>query len=267
MIESSDWSDRWNRVRERLDRDGFAVWEDPRATAWAGPVLEEIERLFELEGERAGSEFRLEPGCRRLANLLDKSALIREVVLFEPVLTVARHVLGDSPKISSVNVRSVNPRSTIRQPLHADGGVVMDDVGATVFNAIWLLDGLTGDNGAIRVVPGSHLTRQLPQDALQDPLEDHPRQLTVTARPGSILLLNAHTWHGGLPNNTPDHRRTLHVFFTRRDQPQQQYQRRLLRPETLAQLNPELRRLLAIDDPENDRLCSQSTNMSGFLKS
>jgi hypothetical protein len=58
----------------------------------------------------------------------------------------------------------------------------------------------------------------------------------------------------------------LHVFFARRDKPQQQYQKRLLDAEVQKALSPELRRLLAIDDAENDALCQGDYVRSGFLK-
>ena len=54
--------------------------------------------------------------------------------------------------------------------------------------------------------------------------------------------------------------------YTRNDKPQQQYQKALLRSETVAGLTPLQRRVLALDDVENDRLSSETTRMSGFLK-
>jgi hypothetical protein len=58
----------------------------------------------------------------------------------------------------------------------------------------------------------------------------------------------------------------MHGFYCRRDKPQQQYQKRLLRPETQQRLGPELRKLLALDDPLNDQLSATGSNQSGFLK-
>jgi hypothetical protein len=58
----------------------------------------------------------------------------------------------------------------------------------------------------------------------------------------------------------------LHVFFCRRDKPQQQYQKQLVRPDVQAKLSPELRELLALDDPLNDRLSAEVVTRSGFLK-
>jgi len=73
-------------------------------------------------------------------------------------------------------------------------------------------------------------------------------------------------WHGGTANRTDRRRRALHGFYTRNDKPQQQYQKALLRPETVAVLTPLQHRVLALDDAENDRLSSETTRMSGFLK-
>ena len=58
----------------------------------------------------------------------------------------------------------------------------------------------------------------------------------------------------------------MHVYYTRWDKPQQQYQRRLLRPEVQDRLSAAARRLLALDDPLNDELSTQFSNISGFLK-
>ena len=58
----------------------------------------------------------------------------------------------------------------------------------------------------------------------------------------------------------------MHVYYTRWDKPQQQYQKRLVRPEVQATLTPELRWLLALDDARNDELSETVAVRSGFLK-
>jgi ectoine hydroxylase-related dioxygenase (phytanoyl-CoA dioxygenase family) len=101
---------------------------------------------------------------------------------------------------------------------------------------------------------------------LGDPTAPHPEEITVLAPAGSVVVMNTHAWHGGTANRTDAPRRAIHSFYCRWDKPQQQYQKRLLRPETQAALSPELRRLLALDDSMNDQLCEQTTDMSGFMK-
>jgi hypothetical protein len=58
----------------------------------------------------------------------------------------------------------------------------------------------------------------------------------------------------------------MHVYYTRYDQPQQQYQKRWLSPELQARLAPDARRILALDDPLNDELSSTGSGKSGFMK-
>jgi ectoine hydroxylase-related dioxygenase (phytanoyl-CoA dioxygenase family) len=129
-----------------------------------------------------------------------------------------------------------------------------------------MLDDFTTENGAIRVVPGSHRWGELPQHVLADPSAVHPDEILLTGRAGTVVVMNAHMWHGGTANRTSDCRRAMHAFYTRRDKPQQQYQKRLLQPEVQRRLSPELRRLLALDDPLNDQLSSEITRQSGFLR-
>jgi ectoine hydroxylase-related dioxygenase (phytanoyl-CoA dioxygenase family) len=97
-------------------------------------------------------------------------------------------------------------------------------------------------------------------------MADHPGQILVTGRAGTVVVVNAHAWHAGLANRTNRPRTSLHAFYCRRDRPQQQYQKRLLRPEVQQSLSPELRHLLALDDPLNDRLSAEVAVRSGFLK-
>jgi hypothetical protein len=58
----------------------------------------------------------------------------------------------------------------------------------------------------------------------------------------------------------------MHGFYARSDKPQQQYQKRLLRPEVQQRLSPEVRRILALDDARNDELSASVERTSGFLK-
>jgi ectoine hydroxylase-related dioxygenase (phytanoyl-CoA dioxygenase family) len=256
----------YERLRVELNERGYVVLQDFIEPTWLDELREATERQFELEGDHAGSEFRQEAGSRRLANLVNKGEVFRRIVTEPRLLACIELVLGSEFKLSSLNARSANPHNGVSQPLHADMGAIADDRGFWVCNSVWLLDEFTPDNGPLRVVPGSHHCRQLPQDALDDPLAPHPDEVTLTAPAGSVIVMNAHAWHGGLANQTDRPRRAIHAFFARCDKPQQQYQKQLLDPDVLSGLSADLRRILAIDDPLNDAVTTQDPQRSGFLK-
>lgn len=249
-----------------LDRDGYLILPHFISTDQLENFRSRVDQLYQEEGDRAGSEFRLEPGTRRLANLGDKGDLFLELAAHPTILGYVHEVLGPGFKLSSLNARSANPNSNSHQPLHVDQGLLPDDRGNSVCNVVLMLDDFTPDNGALRVVPGTHKSGQNPVHSLADPAAPQPGEILVTGEAGTAVVMNAHLWHGGTANRTNQPRRAIHSFYCRRDKPQQQYQKRLLRQETIARLTPAQRQLLAIDDPLNDELSSATPNMSGFLR-
>lgn len=252
--------------KERLRAEGYLVLEDFMSSDLRTSLVERVDELFREEGGRAGSEFKQEPGCGRLANLVDKGSVFRRIIVLPGILEAVGVVLGPRFKLSSLNARVALPRSSSRQPLHADMGAIADEKGFWACNTVWMLDAFTPQNGAIRVIPRSHLRGELPQEALEDPLAPHPEEVLLTGAAGTVVVMNAHVWHGATDNRTDRPRRALHAFYARRDKPQQQYQKALLRPEVQEQLTPEQREILALDDPLNDEVSRRVARRSGFLK-
>jgi len=252
--------------KRQLDEQGYLVLANLMSRELLASLRARVEELFAEEGADAGSEFKREPNARRLANLVNKGQIFERAIATPQVLACMEHVLGSEFKLSSLNVRAADPLSDCSQPLHADSGAVKDDRGYWVCNSVWMLDDFTSENGAIRMVPGSHLWGRLPQNALADPVAPHPDEALLTGTAGTVVVMNAHMWHGATANRSNGQRRAMHAFYTRRDKPQQQYQKKLLSPEVQAHLSTHLRQLLALDDPLNDELSSRLSGASGFLK-
>jgi ectoine hydroxylase-related dioxygenase (phytanoyl-CoA dioxygenase family) len=251
--------------RRQLDERGFVVLENAMGGDLLRELRQRIHQVFTAEGERAGREFRTEAHARRLANLVDKGEVFGRAIVLPHVVVCVRHVLGPQIKLSSLNARSADPNGEVPQPLHVDMAAIPDERGNWVCNAVWMLDDFTAENGATRVIPGSHRWGRRPQDVLGDLQAPHPQEVLVLGRAGSIAVMNAHAWHGGTANRTAAPRLAMHAFYCRRDKPQQQYQKQLLRPEVQATLSPELREMLALDDPLNDTLSANVSVRSGFL--
>ena len=95
-------------------------------------------------------------------------------------------------------------------------------------------------------MPGSHLSGQRPEDVMDDPLAPHPDEILITAPAGSVVILNAHTWHGGTLNVSGERRRVIHLSYCLRDDPQQLVQQDFLTEGLYQRMSPAHRCLLDI---------------------
>lgn len=252
--------------KQKLDEQGYVVLPDLMDAEFLDAARRRVDELYEQEGDEAGCEFKQEPQSKRLANVVNKGEIFLRVINTPEVLECMAHVLGPRFKLSSLNVRSADPHSDWVQPLHVDGGDLPDERGCSVCNSIWILDDFTVENGATRLIPGSHRWNQRPIDVLTDLTAPHPQEILMTGRAGTVVVMNSHLWHGGTANRTNRPRRAMHAYYTRSDKPQQLYQKKYLTPDLQARLSPPLRKLLSLDDPENDEISSKITGLSGFLK-
>lgn len=252
--------------KRQLDEDGFLVLHDFMGPELLHALRRRIDELVEEEGDRAGLEFKQEPNTRRLSNLVNKGEIFERLIEIPRILECMEQVLGPEFKLSSLNMRSANPNSDCAQPLHADSGAIADEKGYWVCNSVWMLDDFTPENGAIRMIPGSHRWRKLPQDVLADPRAPQNGEVLVTGPAGTVVVMNAHMWHGATANRTAAPRRAVHVYYTRSDKPQQTWQKKWLSAEMRQRLGPGARRILALDDPLNDELSCRLEGLSGFLR-
>ena len=231
--------------KDRLDRDGYLPLPDVLTGEQVEKMGARLDELAFLEGAEAGKEVHQERGTDRLADLVNKDGMFAVCFTHPRVLAAIAHVLGAEFKLSSLNSRAALPGEGL-QALHADWGSAVAPGDYYVCNSLWLLDDFTPDNGATRVVPGSHRRGKLPGDEMADPSLPHPREVRLLAPAGTVVIVNSHTWHGGTRNISPNRRRAMHSYFCRRDQPQQLNQRRYIRPETRARLSPAARYILDV---------------------
>ncbi len=240
--------------KRSLDEDGFLPLPGILTPAQVQALRNRLQELEDEEGEDAGKEVHQEDGTDRLANLANKDPLFDQIWANPKVLAAMAHVLDGDLKLSSLNARAALPGHGL-QALHCDGSHSSANFAPVlkegrrrynVCNSIWLLSDFTPDNGATRLVPGSHLFGVDPGEGMEDPKAPHPDEILVQGEAGTVFVFNAFTWHGGTVNRSDSPRRALHCYYCRRGLTPQTDQRGLLRPETAARISEAQRVVLGV---------------------
>ena len=206
-----------------LDRNGYLNLGRLLSDIQVEKINERLLFLMNTEGDKAGSELLDSPyirhpkeaGADRLADLVNKGEVFDIFYTHPRLLAGIAHVLGSSIKLSSLNYRAAKPGMGL-QKLHVDWQEAVEPGQYKVCNSIWLLDDFSKENGATRIVPGTHRRESSPQDVLPDAQTSHPNEVIIEAPAGSVFIFNSHAWHGGTNNRTTKDRRSIHSYFCRR---------------------------------------------------
>lgn len=225
-----------------LDVYGYLILPGALDAPTVTALRARFDDLVASEGDLAGSEVSQEEGSDRLANLVDKDPLFDNCWTYPPQLAAVSHVFaGHDFKLHSVNGRSAHPGYGL-QALHTDWHEGVQPGDYQVCNSIWMLDAFTEENGATRVVPGSHRWGRTPKQAMADPHDHHPDEVLLLGDAGTCGIFNSHVWHGGTANRST----ALHGAFVRREHTQQTVQRDYLQPVTVNRLTASQRFLLDV---------------------
>ena len=238
---------------EILENKGYLSLGKLLTDAQVKAINDRIDAIMLNEGQAAGSELAeskyirhpKEEGADRLADLVNKGDVF-DIFYTQPrVLAGIAAVLGPSFKLSTLNYRAAKP-GLGHQNLHVDWGNKMVEGVYKVCNSIWLLDDFTENNGATRIVPGTHKLGISPQEKMEDPSLPHPDEIIITAPAGSVFIFNSHAWHGGTTNLTDKPRRSIHSYFCTSDQPQQIDQKKYITEETKQRVGKEALKILDV---------------------
>ncbi|MEO9892533.1 phytanoyl-CoA dioxygenase family protein [Aurantibacter sp.] len=238
---------------EALERDGYVSLGQLLNKEQVEAINNTIDELILIEGKNAGSELfeskyirhPKEEGADRLADLVNKGAIFDVFYTHEKVLAGISAVLGEHFKLSSLNYRAAKP-GLGHQKLHVDYGNSIADGQYKVCNSIWLLDDFVENNGATRIVPGTHKSKLLPNEVMDDVNLSHPNQVLIQAPAGSVYIFNSHVWHGGTTNYTNKFRRSIHSYFCASDQPQQLDQKKYITEETKKRIDLRYQKILDV---------------------
>ena len=196
-------------VNQALERDGYVLVPNALDERW----IERLRLAFDCAAVQSGGTQHIE--------ITDETPEVESWRALEhhPVLkTAAEHFLSQSHSLCSLHGRNPLPGYG-QQGLHSDW-VRGEGNECILITALWLLDDFTPENGATRVVPGSHcIARPLAKDLAQ-PLARHRDEKIVVGRAGSVLMFNGYLWHSGRRNDSNGPRRAVQMSLRRghRDQ-------------------------------------------------
>ena len=238
-----------------LDEQGYLILPRLLSAVTVRQVLNRLETLWREEGRAAGQENynALEANVRRLANLANKGDIFRTMFAHPQVLATVEAVMGPAMRLSMLNAREVPPQiAGVKQAFHADtdNSGKPDQQGFFSCTAVWMLDPFTPDNGATRIVPGTHLLNQVPREGMADPYADHPNQVTLQGNPGDVAIFNGHCWHAGGLNVTDEPRRAILAHYLRADIPRPSDRRQHISSEVRSRLSPRELELLGVDEKQ-----------------
>jgi ectoine hydroxylase-related dioxygenase (phytanoyl-CoA dioxygenase family) len=188
-----------------LDEHGFVVVPTLLSDAEVELLDTEFERLVADDPESRRHEL----GTRRAKGSNDDDVFAlcwRHRV----VLDAAVHVLGSTFEVGRIDLRDPSPGHG-EQRHHPDHGPTP----VPGITATWYLDAFTTDNGATRLLPGSHRSgapwaTEIPIPGTEAPI---PGEVIAVGPAGSLLLRDARLFHAGGRNSTMSPRRSAFVFY------------------------------------------------------
>jgi ectoine hydroxylase-related dioxygenase (phytanoyl-CoA dioxygenase family) len=108
-------------------------------------------------------------------------------------------------------VETMRGRSPTRghggQGLHVDWREPVPPDRQLLVNIFWLLDDMDAQNGATRIVPGSHLWARTPHGQVAQPDKHHREQIAACGAAGDAIVFSSHLWHSGSRNLSGRRRR------------------------------------------------------------
>jgi hypothetical protein len=216
--------------REQLIRDGYCMIDDILTQDFLHELREESERLMEFHEPPPDFKYQGQHvGVRG-----EDNPIIQKLLDWQPSRQALEQLgFGDFQSIGGIIILTKDPGEPALY-WHQDWMQWNDPLSISPWPQImflnYYLSDTTPENGCLKVIPGTHHKRIELHDQLVPAHEqgarfieenhptmfsDHPDQVDVCAKAGSLVLADARLLHSARRNQT-DHRRTLILAWHRR---------------------------------------------------
>lgn len=182
-----------------IDEQGYTIVRNAIEPALLEGLATTIRRVSAELGTRPRGNSAEGHATLRHYNLLAKDPIFQQMPVHENVLPVVEQVLDRGCLLSGMTAIDMGPGER-RQPLHPDD-LVMDVERPHVplmCVSMWALSDFSAENGATRIVPGSHRFDHAPEPRRE--YETVPAEMPA----GSVMIFHGSLWHGGGANQTSD---------------------------------------------------------------
>jgi ectoine hydroxylase-related dioxygenase (phytanoyl-CoA dioxygenase family) len=186
----------------RIADQGYTIVEEAIEPDLLDEIASELDRLErELGAVPAGNSFE-GTNTVRVYNLLARARVFERVPVHASVLPIVDRVLDPGCLVSSLSSIAIDPGENA-QPIHADDQLIplQRPHLAVICNSMWAITDFTEENGATRIIPGSHTRDHAPTYG------EHYDSIPAEMPRGSVLVWHGSLWHGGGANRS-ERRRT-----------------------------------------------------------
>ena len=187
--------------REQLHRDGYVLLRRAIPAEWLG----DLRAAFDA-GVKPSEQWPVPRGMDWRHSLLDLDSKVKAVCRLPQVLAVVGELIGERFFLSQVEGREPLAGGG-HQRLHRDLSAQRP---GDMANALVYFDDYGPENGATRIVPGSHRPErgEPPFD-----FNDESRSVQLSGAAGDILVFDVDLVHAGSLNSSGARRRTILISY------------------------------------------------------
>jgi len=249
--------------KKDLDDLGYCVFDNiPEIHSNLKKLNEEANKLIKQEGSLGGWEGKMqhykpgkkfEDGADRLGALVDKSDVFRKLILIPELLLSAYYVVKEDIKLCGFNLRNPH-KGRGEQNIHIDGFARknLNDPFAGIV-AFLYLDDSNLDNGAMRIIPGTHNKIGYPDDHI-DITKKNVNEKRLIVKAGTLVVANLNLWHAGAKNLNGKSRKVIMINIKKRSYDQLLNYKKFLSKNVKDKLTEEQKYILAVRDVDKDQL-------------